>query len=212
MKHFYKLILFTLCVILAGCSERTLKFDREYPDTTNLDELRIKKGEEILKGKVGTEFSHLLGSNILPDLIEISYIITKNDLKIRYKQNTRPLQYCWRKTVEECAHLTPINIHINSHNLELSLNQMTKITLDRGHRITLNMFNANDETPLADDVELYILEKDGSLTPYPLSKLDKYNYAFYLPKEINSYTFMIKAIFETYIGGIAYYPVNFNLR
>lgn len=68
------------------------------------------------------------------------------------------------------------------------------------------------KTPLADDVELYILEKDGSLTPYPLSKLDKYNYAFYLPKEINSYTFMIKAIFETYIGGIAYYPVNFNLR
>lgn len=73
MKRFYKLILFTLCVILAGCSERTLKFDREYPDSTNLDELRIKKGEEILKGKVGTEFSHLLGSNILPDLIEIRH-------------------------------------------------------------------------------------------------------------------------------------------
>ena len=215
MKKFYSFILISLCVIIAGCSERTLEFDRKYPNTSKIDELRIKKTEELLKGKVGTEFSHLLGSNVAPDSIKATYLITMGEnaeIKVPDGFNTNPLQYCWKKTVEECNHLTPINIHINTSPLESSGYRMSKAVLKPGERVSLNMFNIIDKTPLADNIELYILERDGSLTPHPISKLDKYNYAFDLPEDEKSYIFMIKAIFETHIGGIAYYPVNFNLR
>ena len=215
MEKYYLLILISLCVILSGCNERTLTFDRKYPDTTEIDELRSKKAEEIIKGKTGKVFSHLPGSNVAPDDIKLTYYITvgdKAEIKAPRSLLTSPLQYCWRKTVEECNHLRPTNLHINIAPIEVSSYILTKVTLKPGERVSLNMFNINDTTPLADYLELYILEKDGSLTPYPLSPLDKYNYAFDVPKEEYSYIFIIKAIFETQIGGIAYYPVIMNVH
>ena len=212
MKKFYLLMLISLSVILSGCSERSLTFDRKYPDTSKIEELRIKKSEELIKGKVGTEFSHLLGSNVAPDTIKTTYKITLNEEQVTYQYYTNPLQYCWRKTVEECNHLTPFNINIDTRPLESTMFVMTKVVLNGGHRISLNMFNIEDKTPLADEIELYILERDGSLTPHNITKLDKYNYSFDLPHETNNYIFMVKAIFKSNIGGIAYYPMNFSVR
>ena len=62
---------------------------------------------------------------------------------------TSPLQYCWRKTNEECNHFRPINLHINIAPLESNLYMITKATLKPGERLSSNMFSIDDTTPLA---------------------------------------------------------------
>ena len=189
-----------LLLLLVGCSERELVFDRKYPNTSKIDSIRAQNTSN--QALNDSEFSKLINSRKLPEQIDIGVE------SVDEGYGAWPLDYCWGATYEECAHIKPRDI-FNTEQLGI---QLPYVTFKANSKVTLTYFNLatyNKELPIPDDIEVYIFNKDLTLTPYPYRKENDYTYEFQTPSEtIGSNMFMFKAIYKTNIGGVTYYPIH----
>ena len=191
-------------LLLVGCSERELVFDRKYPNTSKIDSIRAQNASN--QASNDTEFANLISSRNRPEQLDIGV----ESLDVGY--NTSPLVYCWSSTYEECEHLKPSDI-FNTKQLGIHI---PYITIKANSKVTLTYFNLatyNKQLPTPDDIEVYIFNKDLTLTPYPYRKENDYTYEFQTPSEtIGSNMFMFKAIYKSQIGGVTYYPISITNR
>ena len=204
-----KILILTL-IFLMGCSVREPVYDRIFPDTSSLQKVRDERAAEIKAAEENTEYAHLINSSIAPRDIIVTvkeYDKETNSYKVtEYKAFA--LQICWRATLNECSHVKPINLHNDTGNLAVRDEFiMTPFTVNRGTNISLTIVPNEGLTPKPDRLEVYILEENGDLTPYPFD-----NNTFKLPNDVNSYFFVLKGIYEEHIGGISYYMLRITLR
>ena len=218
MKGFV-LVVIVMVALLTGCNVREPVFERLYPDTSNLEKVRERRAAEIKAAEENTEFGHLLNSTTAPREI----LLTVREIELDPKFNTNvfkvsehrafALQYCWRATYEECGHVKPINLHNNNRNLAVrDVFVMTPITVNKESSIEMTVLPDEGITPSPERLEVYVLEKNGELTPYPSTNILENLYSFTLPNDINTYFFVIKGIYEKHIGGVAYHMLKINLR
>jgi hypothetical protein len=104
VKKYVLILLLMISALISGCNVRELSFDRVYPETEGLEIAREKRQAEIDEILNATSLPYLINSPEKPNPL---YISSSKDSKFLIA----PLQHCWRETVEECAHLQPINIY-----------------------------------------------------------------------------------------------------
>lgn len=206
MKKFL-LFIFTIVPLLTACNAREPIFDRLYPDTSSLEKVRKDRADEILAQELNSDFGHLIDSTTSPKYIKL----TINDEE--YEKRSFPLQFCWEKTYEECNDFKPINLHTDTRLIYRGDRHiMIPLTLERESTIGLTILPDDGITPDPDRFEVYILEKNGELTPYPSKNSFENYFSFQLPNEINTYFFILKASYEKYIGGVSYYVLRITLK
>ena len=195
MKKYYLLL---LLVILVGCSERELKFERTYPDTSRLDTIRAAN-KDVQQTTVDSEFAFLINSNTKPEQIDI----TVEGVDAGYA--SWPTNLCWSANYEECEDLKPIDVFSNT-NFDVpykSFKTKSKIMLTY-----YNMATVYNQLPTPDEIEVYTIDRDLTLTPYPYRKINEYTYEFTTPSDTTTtHMFMFKAIYKTKVGGVTYYPI-----
>lgn len=185
-----------LLILLVGCSKHELEFERTYPDTSRIDALKAEKQAE--RQNNDSAFSYLIDSNIKPERVDV-------DANIDVGYAAWPSVFCWAATYEECEHLKPID-SFNDDRFPIryyTIEANSKITITYYHLSTVN-----NKLPTPDDIEIYIFNRDLTLTPYPYKKINDYTWEFTLSSESKTTTmFMFKAIYKTKIGGVTYYPI-----
>ena len=214
-----KFVLFVIVIIslLTGCSEREIVYKRIYPDTSSLEKAREQRAAEIKAAEDNTEFGHLLNSRTDPRQIQLTVKElapeSEAELFTISEYRTFALQYCWRETFEECGHGKPINLHTNTGDLAVRDEFiMTPFTAIKESKVEMIIVSDEGMTPSPDRLEVYILEKSGDLTPYPHENITENYYRFTLPKDPNTYFFVLKGIYEEYIGGVAYYNLRITVK
>lgn len=199
-----------LLILLVGCSERELVFDRTYPDSSRYDVIKAKKqaqqAEQAEQAERQKSASFLIASSFMP--MGVNVFAENNRGYIAYPSN-----FCWKATYEECADLKFVdafNDHVlrtNEVSYYLTFIANSKVTLSY-----INITSVNETMPMPDDIEIYIFNKDKTLTPYPSKKIDAYQYEIILPSEKTTYDFVFKTIYKKQIGGVTYYPVIIDLE
>lgn len=193
-----KITFLILCIFLVGCSERELKFDRVYPDTSNIDAIRAEN--QANQPNSDSAFFYLIDSNIKPERVDVG---ANTNIEAGYA--AWPSVFCWAATYEECEHLKP-NDSFNDDRYPIRY-----FTIEANSKISITYYNlstVNNKLPTPDDIEIYIFNRDLTLTPYPYKKINDYTWEFTLPSDSKTTTmFMFKAIYKTKIGGVTYYPI-----
>lgn len=200
MKKFKYLILFVSLLVLTGCSERELTFDRLYPDTSSLDEARAKKLLELeleIK-KEGVDLaSTLKKENKRPRTLHLSSI---NDL-MGYSADVT--QYCWANKRDECERIQPIHPNDISgpfYNLNY-LRVAAKEKLSLGVDISGSVL-----VPFPARVEAYVYDENKNLHLYEAIDNPGKNFYITAPLKLGSYIFQFKLYYEGDVEGISYHP------
>lgn len=199
MKH-NKLLVFLLIAILfvlAGCNTRELEFERTYPDTTELNELRAEKQKERQSNPEYAKYAHLINSNQKP--LELRLLSSQPDDSI-YVLDIQATNFCWKDSVLECLHLEDNEVLSNS-DLNLPI-----YTIQKRRLMTLST-SGPEETLSPTRVEISVYDKDHYWKPITYGMSNQYTYDFEAPAEVGTYIYIFRALFEDVIGGVALYPV-----
>ena len=193
MKQIYQYLLLIALplIILTGCSERELTFDRTYPNLAIVDEFREKRQLE-LQEEIKNAPNTILETRPKPRSLII------HDLAYAH-----PSQYCWDPSYLECdSRMTPLhpynNTQIDLSSLVLDSNKTIRITLDsfRGQIL-----------PYPTRIETYIYDYDKNLHLYQAVDLtDIKGFNLTLPSESKANIFLFKVFYTDEIQGIAYHP------
>lgn len=186
------ILLFLTLLFIAGCKERSLTFDRTYPDVTRINEILAE--QEALR-KSENPYNYLIQSNYKPDFIWF----TPTD-NWRDDYTASPIQFCWRENWEDCDHMQVVNVH---ENAEIDT---WRYTYQRGTKVRFSIkAKINESRPTADEVIIYEQLKDGSLIPIEITQTDTYKYEMELPEDQLPHIYIGKLIFKEYVGGVAYF-------
>ena len=210
MKKYISLMILIVS-LLTACNVREPVYERHYPDTSSLEIARVKRDAEIKLQEQNTVFDYLIDSSTPPKDIAITVTEPKSDLDnepTTSKYQAFALQYCWSKTYEECADIKPVNMYTYVDVGRDDRFVLTAITVAKASHVEFKALSDSGKTPKQDRFELYLLERNGEITPYPLNNINGNNYSFKLLDEVNTYYFVVKAIFEEYIGGVSYYMLR----
>lgn len=189
--RFYLLLIVFL--ILAGCSQRELTFDRKYPDTTKIDEFREKRQFEIEEEM----------RNLPKKILETS--ARPRSLEIMTKKMLIPLdanQYCWDLNYLDCERMTPVHPsdirNFNIHILNARTNELIEVSVAEDP--------INFPTPVR--IEVYLFDENRSLDLFQTLESTSNNFDFRVPTEPGMYTFLFKVIYQSEIDGIAYHSLK----
>ena len=191
MKIFRCYLLLIVLLIITGCSQRELSFNRKYPDTTRIDEFREKRQFEIEE-----EIRNL------PKMIMENYSAPRN-IEIVFRKTELLLsanQYCWELNYLDCERMTPVhpsdirNFHIQSLNARK--NELINVSVAQDP--------INFPTPAR--IEVYIFDENRNLNLF--QSLDSTPIDFRAPTEPGIYMFLFKVIYQWEIDGIAYHSLE----
>lgn len=202
MKKISRYLLITILLILAGCSERELTFDRSYPNTAILDELRDKRQLEI-EEEIKNAPNTIMETKPLPRSLLIFEPRTKSTAY------AHPSQYCWDYNYLDCdARMHPKHPYDSDEivlsTLILNPNMRLEISVDIGRDVIL---------PFPSQIEVYIYDQNRSLQLYHVvdNATDIKTFTINLPSELGNYTFLFKAFYKGETQGISYHTTRFLL-
>ena len=198
MRWIYRFIIFLLFLLLTGCSERELTFDRVYPDTSHLDELREKRQVEI-KEEMKNLHVYMTDNNVTPRVLYVS-------IPNRGGYDIKSFQFCWAKTHQECEKLQP------KHPYEYKNDILLAVNLNPNEVLRLTPDLAPGIVPFPVRMEGYYYDENNNLQFY--EELVNFDDSFLLtaPAESKSYIFQFKAYYEGEVEGISYYPYRIAVK
>ena len=198
MKKGKYLILFVVLLVLTGCSERVLTFDRIYPDTSSLEEARAKRQLELgIEKEVENLVSTLKKENKRPRSLNISSL---NDTT-GYSADVT--QYCWADKREKCENIQPLypdhNLvpYFTLYYLRVASNEKFSVGVD---------INGSAEVPFPARVEAYIYDENKNLHLHEAIDNPGKFFKFTVPSNIGSYIFLFKAYYEGDVEGVSFHP------
>ena len=195
MKKLKYFIIFVGLLVLSGCSERALTFDRVYPDTSILDEVREKRQLEI-EEELKNLAVYMMKQSVPPR--ELQFTSYLDDMGYQGEAT----QFCWAVKLEECQTIQPIHPYdIKSPFYALNF---VRVAANQNFDIGINL--ADGPTPFPVRVEAYIYDENKNLQLY--ETIDKPGEIFGLtvPATPGFYTFMFKLYYEGIVEGISYHP------
>lgn len=202
MRKVKCLLIFVILLVLSGCSERELTFERTYPDTAYLDDKREKRKQEIEKEQKDIA-AYIIDRNSAPRELLLTVKLEKEDTQDRHGYIARPIQYCWAITLEECERIQPIHPNDDKRNtlgtLRIAANQ--KFSLSNFLDIVPN------PVPLPARIEAYIYDENKNLylheTVYGTTPGSEFLFTAPNP---GFYIFQFKAYYEGDVQGVSYHP------
>ena len=180
MKIFRYCLLLTVLLIITGCSQRELTFDRTFPDTTRIDEFREKRQFEMEE-----EIRNL------PKMIMENYAAPRN-IEIVFRKNLLPLsanQYCWDLNNLDCERMTPVhpsdirNFHIESLNAR------------KNELINVSVAQEPINFPTPTRIEVFIFDENRNLNLFQALDSTSNKFDFRAPTEPGIYMFLFKVIY-----------------
>jgi len=195
VSHFLILVGF---LMLTGCSERELTFDRAYPDTSHLDELR-KSIQLKLEEEIKNLPANMTENKVSPRELHVS--IPNGKFSI-----LRAFQFCWAVTIEECESMQPKHPYENKNNDLFAENSNPNEVI----RLTPDL--APGTVPFPVRIEGYYYDENNNLQFH--EELIKVGDSFLLtaPAESKSFIFQIKAYYEGDVEGISYHPFRIAVK
>lgn len=193
MKKVKYFIIFVGLLILTGCSERELTFDRVYPDTSRLEEARAKNKLEV--------------ENLVVTLNEQN--TPPRDLFLFRPNSSRAYivigtQFCWAIKSEECENMQPI--HPNDKEAPNYTLEFLHIAANEEFHIEVDTLNGPGVVPYPTRIEAYIYDKNNNLHLHEAIDNSGMHFVFTAPSKPDSYTFLFKAYYEGNVKGISYHP------
>ena len=200
MKKVKYLILFVVLLVLTGCSERVLTFDRTYPDTSRLEEARAKKQLE-LKLEIEIEEDNLASTlkkqNKRPRSLHFYSETDTNAYSVDVTQ------YCWANKLEECGNIQPIHPNDNTtpyyilYYLRVAPNEEISIGVDSSNSAIV---------PNPARIEAYIYDENKNLHLYETIDKPGIISEITAPSNPGLYIFQFIAYYEGDVEGVSYYP------
>lgn len=210
MKKIPQLLLLIVFIILTGCSQRELTFDRVYPDQAIVDEFREKRKlemeEEIKNGpKTIMETRPKPRSLIIYDPRKKP----KENQDFNWKelpQVANASQYCWELNYLVCdERMKPV------HPYDSSEIELPTLLLDRKY------FEVSIDTsrgviiPFPTLIEAYIYDQNKNLQLYqafePKTEGQSFIFPITLPSEHKSFILQFKSYYKGDIQGVSYHPI-----
>lgn len=190
-------ILFMI-LFLVSCSERELSFDREYPDTSKLDEVREKRRLEIEEERKNLA-TYMMQKAIRPRSLRLYA-----DDEAKAEANAE--EYCWNNEMSICEKLKP------SHPYDY-FSDMQSVRIRKNTKVTIHIDPWDGPQPYPTKIELYTYNDEKELVF--VNQLDQITdtgqYEFMLPNDEISYIYMFKTYVDTDIKGIGWHPVRIIL-
>ena len=201
----------TVLLIITGCSQRELTFDRVYPDLTKVDEFREKRQleiEEEIKSGPNTimETRPQPRSLIIYDPRKKKSNEEQQFDKKELPQGAHASQFCWEFNYLHCdERMKPVHPY-DSTEIELA-----SIVLDREY------FEVSIDTsrgviiPFPTRIEAYIYDRNKNIQLYqafePKTEGQSFIFPVTLPSEPKSFMFQFKVIYKGDIEGVSYHPI-----
>lgn len=198
MKWINHFIIVVCFLLLSGCSERELTFDREYPDTSDLDELREKKQLQI-KEEMKNLPVYMRENNVPPRNLLVS---TPNS----GGHDIRAFQFCWAVTIEECESSQP------KHPFEYKNNVLLAVNLNPNEILRLTPNMAPGIVPFPVRIEGYFYDENNNLQFHEELINTGDSFLFTAPSESKSFIFQFKAYYEDNVKGISYHPYRIAVK
>jgi len=200
MKTKWKFALLLGMLILTGCSERELEFERTYPDTTRLDEYRSQ-----------IEKIYALSTNDITTKVIEQWIQPRNLLftgqTIDDLANVAASQFCWGKSFRDCEKMRAV------HPSEDPLVSVLNISVKANGQVKVTPDSIDSGLPYPQVLEVYVYETNRSIKMYEKILNEGTSiFEFTAPAEAQSYLFMIKAIYDGKLHGISYYPIRIDVQ
>jgi hypothetical protein len=199
-KPLLLILLFLTILFIAGCKERSLTFDRTYPDLTRINAI-LAEQEALSKSENPYDF--LIESNYKPDYVWFTPS-TGNQMD---QYTAEPFQFCWRENWEDCDHLQVVNAH------EDRFFYTAPYTYQRGTKVRFSVKSEIKQSrPSPDEVMIYEQLKDGSLIPIEITQTDTYKYEMELPEDQLPHIYIGKLIFKEDVGGVSYFFFEIRVK
>ena len=200
MKKISRYLLITILLILTACSERELSFNRTFPNTVLLDELREKRQLEI-EEEIKNAPNDIRETRPLPR----SFLIYEP--RSDTSKYAHASQYCWEYNYLDCdERMKPKHPYDSSEikldTLAFNPNTILEIYSEQGRGATL---------PYPSKVEVYIYDQEKNLQlVHTVDDLTEHNmFKYKLPSELGVYFYQFKAYYKGEIQGISYHPFMF---
>ena len=200
MRKISYYLLLVILIILTGCSERELTFDRAFPNTAILDEFR-----EIRQLEIEEEIKNA------PNEIRETRPLPRSFLIYEPRSDTSKYahasQYCWEYNYLDCdGRMKPKHPYdsneIKLQTLAFNPNTILDIYSEQGRGATL---------PYPSQVEVYIYDQERNLQlVHTVDDLTEHNmFKYKAPSEPGVYFYQFKAYYKGEIQGISYHPFMF---
>ena len=200
-------IIFVILIVLTGCSERELTFDRIYPNTANLDEMREKRKQEI-KEEQKDVAAYIIERNLAPR--ELYLTLPDDEDKGAYL--AKAMQYCWAITEEECVRIQPMHPYDDQVNQKYM--PVIRIAANQKLYIRNNLDLISNPIPFPARIEAYIYDDNKNLqlheTVYGTTPGEPFVYT--APSTSGLYMFQFKAYYEGEVEGISYHPYPISVE
>lgn len=200
MRKIVLFLILVVLIILTGCSERELTFDREYPNLAIVDEFREKRKLEI-EEEIKNAPYRILETRPKPRRLLI-YDATTDSYEYAH-----PSQYCWELNYLECdERMKPVHPYDSS---EINLSSMVigrnsfEVTIENGRGAVI---------PYPDRIEAYIYDQNKNLQLHQAfdskSEGQPIEFILTLPSDTGKKTYMLqfKVIYKGDIEGVSYHP------
>lgn len=199
MKKIYQYLLLIVLLILTGCSERELTFDRIYPNLAKIDEFKEKRQLEIEEEKKNAP-NTIRETRPTPRSLLIYEPI---DNVAKYANVS---QYCWDYYLdcdERMKPQHPYDIITSKYSLPaltLSAKRTLEISVESGRGVVL---------PFPTRIEAYTYDYDKNLHLYQTVDDDTEGIKMFnltLPSEPGLSMFLFKVFYKGEVQGISYHP------
>ena len=198
MKWINRFIILVCFLLLTGCSERELTFDRVYPDTSHLDELRENIQLEI-KEEMKNLSAYMTENNVPPRSLFFT-------IPNRGGYDIRAFQFCWAPILEECESMQP------KHPYESKNNDLFAENSNPNEVIRLTPDLAPGTVPFPVRIEGYYYDENNNLQFHEELVNTGDSFLFTAPAESKSFIFQFKAYYEGDVEGISYHPYRIAVK
>lgn len=211
LKKINQLLLLFAFIILTGCSQRELTFDRVYPNLAIVEDFREKRQLEI-EEEIKNGPQTILETRPQPRSLIIYDPRKKNNTEKRQlgqkelPQVAQASQYCWELNYLECdERMKPVHPY-DSSEIDLPI-----IVLDRKYfEVSIDTYRGVI-IPFPTRIEAYIYDQNKNLQLYqafePKAENQPFIFPLTLPSESKSFIFQFKVYYTGDIQGVTYHPI-----
>ena len=177
MKKITFILLLISLVVLSGCREREISFQREFLNvdfSTNLP--------EVTEETQATSYTKLIGTNTQPRGIS-PHIIDARTGKA-FVTVFPAYQFCWKPDTEVCA--APPRFESSSWIHDLPA----------GSAFTFHVSETESNLPFPKSVEIYLFDSFETMQLIEVHETEPYTYSFTSVNDTITHQYLVKLIFE----------------
>ena len=189
------MIVFTI-LLLSACNVRELTFEREYPDTSQVDAIREANVTEQQMSPAYQKYQYLITNPI--DTPKFTLRSTKLENYFRIS----PHVSCFNDTIEFCQFLNA-DMLFNDPHVTYKMYE-----IEPRDWLTFETFDI-EEIPNIASVEMELYRENKSRVDFGYT-IDEHQYGFEAPREEGVYTFVARVLYNEGVYGVGLY--TFKLK